>query len=79
MRRKSTVAFGAALECDLHDAALDRRRFVIARDVVAADHVEDNVGALVAGRGFGGGDEVLGLIVNGDVGAELAAGLAFLG
>ena len=71
---KLTSAFGAALECDLHDAPLDRRRFVIARDVIAADHVEYNVGALAAGGRFGGGDEVLGFIVNGDVGAELAAG-----
>ena len=67
----------AALECDLHDAALHRGRFVIARDVIAADHVQYNVGALVAGGRFGGRDEVLGFIVNGDVGAELAAGRAF--
>ena len=78
MRRKSTVAFGRALEGDLHHAPFDRGRLVVALDVVAAHHVEDNIGALAAGRGLGGGDEVFGLIVNGDVGAELAAGLAFL-
>ena len=66
--------FRRALECDLHDAPLDRGRFVIARDVIAADHVEYNVGALVGGGRLGGGDEVLGFIVDGDVGAELAAG-----
>ncbi len=69
---------GAALEGDLHDAPLDRRRLVIALDVIAADHVEDKLGALAVGGRLGRGDEVLGLIVNGDVGAELAAGLAFL-
>ena len=63
---------------DLHDAPVDRGGFVVALDVVAADHVEDDVGALAAGRVFGRGDEIFGLIVNGDVGAELAAGLAFL-
>ena len=66
--------FRLALKCDLHDASLDRGGFVIARDVIAADHVQYKVGALVAGGRLGGGDEVLGFIVNGDVGAELAAG-----
>ena len=36
------------LEGDLQDAAFDRRRLVVALDVVAADHVEDDVGAVVA-------------------------------
>ena len=35
----------AALRGDLDDAAFDRRRVVVARDIVAADHVEDDVGA----------------------------------
>ena len=77
MRREIDRRLRAALECDLHDASLDRGGFVIARDVIAADHVQYNVGALVAGGRLGGGDEVLGFIVNGDVGPELAAGLAF--
>src|SRR5581483_5335703 len=66
------------LERDLHDAALDAGRLVIALDIVAADHVEDNIGALAAGRRFGDRDEVFALIVNGEIGAELARGLAFL-
>ena len=62
----------AALERDLHDPALDRRGLVVALDIVAADHVEDDVGALAAGRGLGRGDEILRPVVDGDVGAELA-------
>ena len=69
---------GTALKGDLHDAPVDRGGLVIALDIVAADHVENDVGALAAGRGLGGGDEIFGLVVNGDVGAEPAAGLAFL-
>ena len=66
------------LEGDLHDAALDRRRVVIAVDIIAADHVEHDVGAAIAGGLFGRGDEIVGLIVNGDVGAEFSASLALL-
>ena len=65
-----------ALERDLHDAALDRRGLVIALDVVAADHVEHNIRAVPIGCLLGDGDEILGLVVDGDVGAELAAGFA---
>src|SRR5579872_5109642 len=66
-----------ALECDLHDASLDRGRFIIAVDIIAADHVKYKIGALAAGSGLGRRDEVLRFIVNGDVGSELAAGGAF--
>ena len=64
-----------ALEGDLHDAAFDGGGLIIAIDIVAADDVEHEIGAAVAGRLFGHGDEILGLVVDGDVGAELAAGL----
>ncbi len=78
MRRKSTVAFGLALECDLHHAPFDRRGLVIALDVVAADHVQNNIRAFSAGRGLGRGNEIFALVVNGGVGAEAAARFAFL-
>src|SRR5262245_23927455 len=68
----------AALERDLHDAAVDRGSLVVALDVVAADHVDDELGAPTAGRLLGDADEVLGPVVHGDVGAEPAACLAFL-
>jgi len=61
------------LEGDLHDAALDGGRFVVAFDVVAADHVENNLGTAAAGPRFDGGGEVFGLIVNGNVSARHAA------
>ena len=67
-----------ALEADLHDPALDRGRLVVALDIVAADHVEDHVGAGSAGAALGDRDEIFGLIVDGDVGAQAPAGLAFL-
>src|SRR5207245_3552162 len=69
---------GRAQERDLHDATLDGRSLVVALDIVAAHHVEDEVGALAAGGLLGGGHEVLALVVDGEIGAELAAGLAFL-
>ena len=56
---------------------LDGGSLVIAFNIVAADHVENNIGALAAGGAFRDLDEVLGLIVNGDVGTELARRLAF--
>src|SRR5207302_4636074 len=52
---------------------------VVALDIVAPDHVEDNIGAAAAGRLLRGLNEVFTFIVNGNVGTELAAGLAFLG
>src|SRR5215510_12318105 len=66
------------LKGDLHDPSFDGRRLVVALDVVPSHHVEDNIGALAGRRVLGRGDEVFGLIVNGDVGAERAAGFAFL-
>ena len=71
------VAMRAALESDLHDAPFDGGCLVVALDIVAADHVEDDVGAAAVGRLLGRGDEIFGLVVDGDVGAELAAGRAF--
>jgi hypothetical protein len=77
MRRKSTRGLGAALKGDLHHAPFDGGGLVIALDIIAADHVEDDVGALAAGRGLGRGDEILFPIVNSDIGAEASAGIAF--
>ena len=51
----------------------------VARDVVAADHVEDEVGALAAGRLLHRLDEVLVAVVDRPVGAELVAGRALFG
>ena len=77
MRRTSTVAFAPALHGDLHDPAFQRGCVIITVDVVAADHVEDYIRPLCVGRGFGRGDEILGLIVNGRIRAEPPAGRAF--
>src|SRR5215813_5421183 len=62
-----------SLKRDLHDAPLNRSGFVVPRDVVPAHHVHYNLGAIVAGGCLGGCDKILGLVVNSDIGAELAA------
>ena len=74
---KIDVGARGALKRDLHHAALHGGGFVIALDVVAAHHVENHIGALAVGRGFGRGDEILGTIIDGLVRAEPNAGLAF--
>ena len=68
----------AGLQRDLHHAPFDRRGFVVALDIVAADHVENDVCALALGGGLGRGDEIFALIVNGDVGPKPAACVALL-
>ena len=47
------------------------------RDIVAAHHVEDRVDAAPAGELAAHGDEVLGAVVDRDIGAEVPAGGAF--
>ena len=59
------------LKGDLYDAAFDGGCVVVAIDIFAADHVEDDVGAAAVGRLLGRGDEILGLVVDGEIGAEL--------
>src|SRR6266581_2749745 len=65
--------FGAAEEGDHGDAAVVGEAFQLAIDVVAPDHVEDDVHPFAAGRLFHGRGEVLGPVVDGAVGAELHA------
>ena len=59
-----------AQERDLHDPAVERRGGVIARDIVAADHVEDDVGALAVRRGERRRDEILRAVIDREIGAE---------
>ena len=60
----------------LHDAAVDRRGVVVAADIGAADHVEDDVDALAAGGVLGNRHEILLAVVDRAVGAEPEARLA---
>ena len=72
------LALDAALHRDDDQPAVLGQALDLARHVGAGDHVEDHVDALAAGellRLFG---EVLGLVVDGVVGAELQAGLALV-
>ena len=66
-----------AEECDLDDPPFNGRGVVVALDIVAADHVEDDLRPLSAGEGLDLGDEVFGFVVNGAIGAELDAGGGF--
>ena len=73
------ACFGAALKGDLHHAPLHRGSLVIALDVVTAVHIENDVGTPAVAAGLGRGNEIFHLIVNRQVGAESAAGVALFG
>src|SRR6185436_253111 len=60
---------------DLHDPAIDRGGVIVAIDIVAGNHVEDQVGARIVGLRLDHGDKILGLVVDGAVGAEFQAGV----
>ena len=72
---KFSSAVGAAQVGDHHQPAVGRQRPHVARQVVAADHVEDHVDPAPAGRLAHRGDEVGLAVVDGELGAEGAAGL----
>ena len=75
---KINVRLGSAEKRDLDDAALDRGRVVIAFDVIAADHIENDIGAGAIGRILCLSDKIVGLVIDGAVGAELEAGVGLL-
>ena len=54
----------AALKRDEHQAALVGEALQFARNVVAADHVENHIDALAAGRRLDLGDEILRTVVD---------------
>ena len=62
-----------ALRGDLDDAAVDGGGVIVAADIGASDHIEDDVGASAAGRFLDDGDKFLGPVVDGMAGAELQA------
>src|SRR5882762_3922488 len=68
----------AAQEGDDDDAAVVGEALQLAVDVVAPDHIEDHIDTLAAGRFLHRGDEILGPVVYGAVGAELHTGRALL-
>ena len=78
MRLKSIVAVSPPMKPITHQPAFDRQRREIARDVVAADDVENQVDAAAAGQLLDDVDEILGAVVDRALGAELFAGAAFL-
>ncbi len=77
-RDEVDFCLGAALEGDLHDPPVYRCGLVIPRDIVASNHVQDNVGPMVLGYLFHHLDEVLFLVIDGAGRAEFFAGGAFL-
>ena len=67
-----------AKERDLHDAAIDRRGVVVLLDVLAADHIEDEIDPGSTGDLARRGDEVRGLVIDGVIGTELEAGVGLV-
>ena len=65
---------GAFEEGDLHDMAFERRGAQVPLDIVAAYHVEDNIGAMAARHFADGFDEILLPVIDGTDGAERLAG-----
>ena len=63
---------------DLHDAALHGGGFIIAADVIATDHVEDQLDAGALSGLLGQSDKIFRVVIDGEIGAEPAAGVAFL-
>src|SRR5215469_14268421 len=69
---------GSLHQRDKAKPALACEQFELRRDVVAADHVEDRVDATAIGEFSADLQEILGAIVDRDVGAVIEAGTAFL-
>ena len=63
---------------DLDNAAIRRRCLIVPVDVVATDHVEDQVDADAIGRILDRSDEILRAIVDGKVRAKITHGRAFV-
>jgi hypothetical protein len=68
----------AAEERDLHEAAVNGKRLDVARDVLAADHIEDEIDAAASRAIANGGHEISLAIVDGELGAESLARRALL-
>ena len=64
-------------ECDLNDAPLYGRGFVIAVDIIAANHIENNIGAGTAGYALNGINIIGGLIIDRVIRTQSLAGGAF--
>ena len=70
---KSASHLGAAHQRDEAQPPLMRQQVELARDIVAAHHVQDRIDAASARGLLAHRDKILGAIVDGDIGAELAA------
>ena len=75
--RRSSATSVAEQRGDLDDTAVHRGRAIIHLDIGTTDHVEDDIGAAAVGCRHHGFDEILGLVIDGDIGAEAAAESAF--
>ena len=73
------LGLGALQRRDLDEPAFDRQRLDVAREVVPADHVEDDVHAGAACQLADDRDEVFVPVVDASLRAEALAGGAFLG
>ena len=67
----------AAHQCHKTEPALMRQQVELARDVVAADHVEDRIDAAAIGEILADLHEILSAVVDRDIGTIIAARAAF--
>src|SRR5215472_14582827 len=76
-RMRSTVTRDEARNAICTMRPSDGGGFVVAADIIAADHIEDQVDAGPLRRLLAQSDKILGVIIDGEIGAELAAGVTF--
>src|ERR1041384_1337347 len=76
--REVDLRGGAFEERNLNEAPFQRQGSEIAREIIPANHVENDVGAASARPFAGDLNEILRAVIDGAFGAELLAGTAFL-
>src|SRR5271157_3981596 len=65
-------------ESNLDDPPVHGRGRIVARDVLASDHIENDVCSSTAGSGEFAGDEVVGSVIDPEIGPQQLAAARFL-
>ena len=73
------IGGGARNNADLDYATIDGGRRIVARDILPANDIENDVGAMAIGGGMHGLDKILLLVEYGHIRAQLDAGGLLLG
>ena len=77
-RQQIDLQFRTRLESNLQDAAVARGDCVVFLDVIAPDHIEDDINTPSVGDRFRHSDEILRAVIDGVVRAKRQTGRAFL-